>query len=61
VIVTDRSGGGNAYGDLLDGIDHGAPRILDASGAEYADLPAAHDGAAIDVAYNAMPIFHATR
>ena len=41
VIVTDE-----AYGDLLDGIDHGAPRVLDAGGAEYAGLLAAHRGAA---------------
>jgi fatty-acyl-CoA synthase len=38
VIVTDE-----AYGELLDGI--GAPRILDAGGAEYAGLLSAHRGA----------------
>ena len=42
VIVTD-----SAYGDLLDGIDHGAPRVLDAGGGEYAGLLAAHRGAAV--------------
>jgi fatty-acyl-CoA synthase len=42
VIVTD-----SAYGELLDGIDHGAPRVLDAGGGEYADLLAAHRGAAV--------------
>ena len=31
MIVTDE-----AYGDLLDGIGHGVPRVLDAGGAEYA-------------------------
>ena len=38
-IVTDA-----AYGELLDGIDHGAARVLDAGGAEYAGLLAAHHG-----------------
>jgi fatty-acyl-CoA synthase len=37
VIVTDE-----AYGGLLDGIDLGGPRILDAGGLEYAGLLAAH-------------------
>lgn len=36
VIVTDA-----AYGDLLDGIGHGVPRVLDAGGSEYAGLLAA--------------------
>ena len=40
MIVTD-----SAYGDLLDGIGHGVPRILDAGGPEYAGLLAAHRGA----------------
>jgi fatty-acyl-CoA synthase len=42
VIVTD-----GAYGNLLDGIDHGARQVLDASGAEYQDLLAAHRGAPV--------------
>jgi fatty-acyl-CoA synthase len=42
VIVTD-----SVYGELLDGIDHGAPRVLDAGGGEYAGLLAAHRGAAV--------------
>jgi steroid-22-oyl-CoA synthetase len=42
VIVTD-----SAYGSLLDGIDLGGPRILDAGGSEYAGLLAAHRGAAV--------------
>ncbi|HEX9034409.1 MAG TPA: AMP-binding protein [Streptosporangiaceae bacterium] len=41
VIVTD-----DAYGHLLDGIDHGAPLVLDASGSGYADLLARHAGTA---------------
>src|SRR5882757_5563198 len=41
VIVTD-----DAYGDLLDGIGHGVPQILDASGSGYAGLLATHRGAA---------------
>jgi fatty-acyl-CoA synthase len=41
VIVTD-----NAYGGLLDGIDHGVARILDASSGEYAGLLAPCRGAA---------------
>src|SRR6266581_4412866 len=40
VIVTD-----GAYGDLLDGIGHGVPQILDASGSGYAGLLATHRGA----------------
>jgi steroid-22-oyl-CoA synthetase len=43
VIVTD-----SAYGELLDGIGHGAPRVLDAGGGEYAGLLAAHRGAAAE-------------
>lgn len=43
VIVTDQ-----AYGELLDGLDHGAPRVLDAGLGEYADLLAAHRGAAAE-------------
>jgi steroid-22-oyl-CoA synthetase len=42
VIVTDE-----AYRDLLGGIDHGVPRVLDAGGSGYADLLAVHPGAAI--------------
>ena len=42
VIVTDA-----AYGDLLDGIDHGASQVLDAGGAAYAGLLAAHRDAAV--------------
>ena len=42
VIVTD-----SAYRDLLDGIGHGAPRVLDAGGGEYAELLAAHRDAAV--------------
>jgi len=41
VIVTD-----DAYGDLLDGIGHGVPQILDASSSGYAGLLATHRGAA---------------
>jgi fatty-acyl-CoA synthase len=41
IIVTD-----DAYGDLLDGIDHGVPHILDASSSGYAGLLATHRGAA---------------
>jgi len=37
VVVTD-----DAYGDLLDGIDHGVPQILDSGSPEYAGLLAAH-------------------
>src|SRR6266704_4555132 len=37
---------GDAYGDLLDGIGHGVPQILDASGSGYAGLLATHRGAA---------------
>jgi fatty-acyl-CoA synthase len=40
MIVTD-----DAYGDLLDGIGHGVPRILDASSPGYADLLVTHRGA----------------
>jgi fatty-acyl-CoA synthase len=40
VIVTD-----DAYGDLLDGIGHGVPQILDAGSREYAGLLATHRGA----------------
>ena len=43
VIVTD-----GAYGELLDGLDHGAPRVLDAGLGGYADLLAAHRGAAAE-------------
>jgi fatty-acyl-CoA synthase len=43
VIVTD-----DAHGDLLDGIGHGVPQILDASSSDYAALLAAHRGAAVD-------------
>jgi fatty-acyl-CoA synthase len=43
VIVTD-----TAYGDLLDGIDHGARQVLDASGAEYEALLAAHREAPVE-------------
>ena len=42
VIVTDE-----AYRDLLGGIDHGVPQVLDAGGSGYADLLAVHPGAAI--------------
>ena len=41
VIVTD-----DAYGDLLDGIDHGS-QILDSGSSEYAGLLAMHHGAAV--------------
>jgi fatty-acyl-CoA synthase len=41
MIVTD-----DAYGDLLDGIGHGVPHILDASSSGYAGLLATHRGAA---------------
>jgi fatty-acyl-CoA synthase len=41
MIVTD-----GAYGDLLDGIGHGVPHILDASSPGYAGLLATHRGAA---------------
>ena len=41
MIVTD-----DAYGDLLDGIGHGVPQVLDAAGSGYAGLLAAHRGAA---------------
>jgi fatty-acyl-CoA synthase len=40
VIVTD-----DAYGDLLEGVGHGVPQILDASGSGYAGLLATHRGA----------------
>jgi fatty-acyl-CoA synthase len=43
MIVTD-----HAYGDLLDGIDHGEAHILDASSSEYADLLATRSGAAAE-------------
>jgi fatty-acyl-CoA synthase len=43
MIVTD-----DAYGDLLDGIGHGVPQILDASSPGYASLLATHRGAAIE-------------
>jgi fatty-acyl-CoA synthase len=43
MIVTD-----DARGDLLDGIGHGLPQILDASGPDYAALLAAHRGAAAE-------------
>ncbi len=43
MIVTD-----GAYGDLLDGIGHGVPQILDVSNPGYAGLLAAHRGAAIE-------------
>jgi fatty-acyl-CoA synthase len=43
VIVTD-----DAYGDLLDGIDHGVPQILDAGSSAYADLLATRHGAAVE-------------
>lgn len=43
VIVTD-----DAYGDLLDGIGHGVPQILDAAGSGYAGLLAAHREAAVE-------------
>jgi fatty-acyl-CoA synthase len=43
MIVTD-----DAYGDLLDGIDHGVAQILDASSPEYAGLLAAGRGAAAE-------------
>ena len=43
VIVTDP-----AYGELLNGIDHGAPRVLDAGDGEYAGLLAVHRGAAAE-------------
>lgn len=42
VIVTD-----SAYGELLDGLDLGGARILDAGSAGYGDLLAAHRGAAV--------------
>ena len=42
VIVTD-----NAYGDLLGGVDHGVPRILDSGSSDYAALLAAHRGAPV--------------
>src|SRR6185437_3858495 len=41
-IVTD-----SAFGGLLDGIDHGAGRVLDTGDAEYEGLLAAHRGAAV--------------
>lgn len=40
MIVTD-----GAYGDLLDGISHGVPQILDARSSGYAGLLATHRGA----------------
>jgi len=43
LVVTD-----NAYGDLLEGIGHGVPRILDSGSCEYADLLAAHRGALVE-------------
>jgi fatty-acyl-CoA synthase len=43
VVVTD-----DAYGDLLDGIDHGVPQILDSGSSEYADLLATHRGASVE-------------
>jgi fatty-acyl-CoA synthase len=43
MIVTD-----DAYGDLLDGIGHGVPQILNASSPEYAELLATHRGAAVE-------------
>jgi fatty-acyl-CoA synthase len=43
MIVTD-----DAYGDLLDGIGHGVPQILDAGSPGYAGLLATHRGAAIE-------------
>jgi len=42
VIVTD-----SAYGGLLDGIDHGALRVLDAGGSAYTDLLGSCRGAAV--------------
>src|SRR5689334_18966347 len=42
VIVTDET-----CGDLLDGVGHGVPLVLDAGGGEYAGLLAAHRGAAV--------------
>ena len=41
MIVTD-----GAYGDLLDGIGHGVPQILDAGSSGYAGLLATHRGVA---------------
>ena len=43
VVVTD-----SAYGDLLDGIDHGVPRILESGSSEYDDLLATHSGALVE-------------
>jgi fatty-acyl-CoA synthase len=43
VIVTD-----GAYGNLLDGIDHGARQILDSGSSEYAALLATHHGAPVE-------------
>jgi fatty-acyl-CoA synthase len=43
MIVTD-----DAYGDLLDGIGHGVPQILNASSPEYAELLATHRGVAVE-------------
>jgi fatty-acyl-CoA synthase len=43
VIVTDE-----AYGELLDGIGHGVPQILDAGRPKYAGLLTAHRGAAAE-------------
>ena len=43
VIVTD-----DAYGDLLDGIDHAVPQILDSGSSGYAGLLAMHRGAAVE-------------
>jgi len=42
VIVTD-----SAFGGLLDGIDHGALRVLDAGGSAYTDLLGSCRGAAV--------------
>lgn len=42
MIVTD-----DAYGDLLDGIGHGVPTILDASGSDYAGLLARYRDAPV--------------
>ncbi|HET9966845.1 MAG TPA: AMP-binding protein [Streptosporangiaceae bacterium] len=42
VIVTDA-----ACGDLLDGVDHGVPLVLDAGGGEYAGLLGSCRGAAV--------------
>lgn len=43
VLIAD-----GAYADLLDGIDHGADRVLRMDSGEYRDLVAAHEGATVE-------------